>query len=824
MGSSGTRYAGAAVLLVIACACLVDSPNAFGDDFASGGEALVAGGHAEVPQALLPLAQQGDAAAQRSIGEMYARGQGVPKDIDEAERWFAKAAAQGDEKARTNLLSLAGVYRDGRDVAQQCTRAVETMKRLFGMGYGPAFESLANLYVRGCAEIAANPAEVLRLAREAAERDEPVGQVALGFVYVNGIGVARDYGEALRWYRRAADRGSPQGQYDVGVMYLKGEGVPRDLVEAERWFAMSAAQGNERGKRGLLQVATRYAAGEQVTRNCTRAIGIARTLADTGYVPASAYLGWIYLQGCDEIAANVPEGIRLTRKHAEAGDPIAQANLGWAFATGTGVAKDFGEAMRWSRKSADQRWPAGQLYVGMLYLNGEGVDRDLAEAKRWLELAATQGDRRAIDLLQGLEVAGGPDSREAALRAAAARMSAAELARRYLAGRTVQNMLRLAEAGATIVLPDRRITRENVANAREEYRSREQALAAAIRERGFRDIAGRYRATPDPSCDRAQSAWAAGLSNSESREVEIRQDGFIATIAQRDQRGLAEVMDVVAVVVESALAFADPMNSDYPILGVIEDGTITVRPDVDSVLRAWPAWAGPPSREALAACSVMLAKIDGEREAAKPTEPIRESRASAAVRIPGAGGPTAHDLATEYAGVLSRRKIIAAFLSGEMVHYPPRPNAAQEYEREKHALDAREKVLDVAIRERGFRNIAGRYQAKAPPACRDVHSRWAAAVSAGEIRDVEIRQEGFVATVQNGGPRASTATAVVVESTLVLPNPAGTNYPFAGTVEDGAIALRPDLDPGFRTPSSIVAGAPSAQALSECAVTLVRAP
>lgn len=40
-----------------------------------------------------PLAEQGDARAQFSIGNMYANGQGVPKDMSEAMRWYQKSNA-----------------------------------------------------------------------------------------------------------------------------------------------------------------------------------------------------------------------------------------------------------------------------------------------------------------------------------------------------------------------------------------------------------------------------------------------------------------------------------------------------------------------------------------------------------------------------------------------------------------------------------------------------------------------------------------------------------------------------------------------------------
>lgn len=42
-----------------------------------------------------PLAEQGDAGAQRRMGDMYASGRAVTVDYTEAEKWFQKAAAQG---------------------------------------------------------------------------------------------------------------------------------------------------------------------------------------------------------------------------------------------------------------------------------------------------------------------------------------------------------------------------------------------------------------------------------------------------------------------------------------------------------------------------------------------------------------------------------------------------------------------------------------------------------------------------------------------------------------------------------------------------------
>ena len=61
------------------------------------------------------VADQGSAGAQFNLGLMYADGQGVPQDYQEAVKWFRKAAEQGDADAQHNLGAL---YVKGQGVPQ----------------------------------------------------------------------------------------------------------------------------------------------------------------------------------------------------------------------------------------------------------------------------------------------------------------------------------------------------------------------------------------------------------------------------------------------------------------------------------------------------------------------------------------------------------------------------------------------------------------------------------------------------------------------------------------------------------------------------------
>ena len=61
------------------------------------------GDYAAARRLIRPLAEQGNALAQDSLGYMYDRGEGVPQDYAQAVVWFRKAADQGDAFAQGEI-------------------------------------------------------------------------------------------------------------------------------------------------------------------------------------------------------------------------------------------------------------------------------------------------------------------------------------------------------------------------------------------------------------------------------------------------------------------------------------------------------------------------------------------------------------------------------------------------------------------------------------------------------------------------------------------------------------------------------------------------
>ena len=125
-------------------------------------------GEAEFFASQTTLAERGDAAAQNSLGYMYATGRGVLKDEAEAAMWYRLAAEQGYFYAQTTLGSM---YNFGRGVPQDYPEAA-------------------------------------RWYRLAAEQGDPIAQAALGIGYALGEGVLKDSVLAHMWLNIAGANGS----------------------------------------------------------------------------------------------------------------------------------------------------------------------------------------------------------------------------------------------------------------------------------------------------------------------------------------------------------------------------------------------------------------------------------------------------------------------------------------------------------------------------------------------------------------------------------------------------------------------------------------
>ena len=127
-------------------------------------------GQAEDYNNLLQKAKQGDGGAQFEIAERHYLGEyGVEKNLEQAFKWYEKAAESGDVDAERKV---------------------------------------AIMYAKG-EGVEANQKEALNWYEKAAENGDATSQYLVGnFYYYGKNGVEKNQEKALNWYKKAAENGN----------------------------------------------------------------------------------------------------------------------------------------------------------------------------------------------------------------------------------------------------------------------------------------------------------------------------------------------------------------------------------------------------------------------------------------------------------------------------------------------------------------------------------------------------------------------------------------------------------------------------------------
>ena len=146
----------------------------------------------------------GDGAAAYEVAVRFAEGRGVPVNMDEAARWYERAASKGLTPAQFRYASLLEK----------------------GQGVKKDFAQARRLYLA------------------AASKGNSKAMHNLAVLYAEGIDGKPDFGTAVQWFRKAAQRGVADSQYNLGVLCARGLGTDKSYAEAYKWFALAAAQGD----------------------------------------------------------------------------------------------------------------------------------------------------------------------------------------------------------------------------------------------------------------------------------------------------------------------------------------------------------------------------------------------------------------------------------------------------------------------------------------------------------------------------------------------------------------------------------------------------
>lgn len=105
--------------------------------------------------------------------------------------------------------------------------------------------------------------------KDRAKRGLPGSLTLLGWCYLYGEGVEKDYARAHRLLKQASDQGVATGSLLFGTLYEHGLGVQQDMSRAIALYEIAARTGHTDA---LLYLARIYRAGKGVTKDVRAAV------------------------------------------------------------------------------------------------------------------------------------------------------------------------------------------------------------------------------------------------------------------------------------------------------------------------------------------------------------------------------------------------------------------------------------------------------------------------------------------------------------------------------------------------------------------------
>lgn len=460
--------------------------------------------------------------------------------------------------------------------------ALQKLRPLAEAGHANAQYGLGHLYDGGRG-VRRDYVAAVGWFRLAAAQSFAKAQTEMGLAFYSGKGVGRDLGEAVKWYRRAADQDEDVALRNLGLMYLDGEGVRQDYDEAMRLFRRSAEQGNMDAH---MKIGGAYFNGEWADQDYDEAVKWYRLAAEKGHSPAQSLLGLLYEFG-EGVDRDLVEAAKWYRLAAEQGDAKAQANLGRAYLLGQGVEQDYDETVKWIRPAAEHGEAEAQFILGLLYARGGGLPQDEDEAKQWLKLAAGQGHPGAQHALETLLPTSEGNIPSLPSMQSLLELKAEDLSQEYLAIEQSPDIIRNAMRAVgrlsfqTFDGQMQEIDKSNADRFLKYWQDRLDLYRQAIEQRGYPQIAGRYKPQANSFCRGKELNLAIMFSPNPREsdaalldEVTIRQEGFTASIV--DSAGNPVGLATKGIVVNGGVAFGDPMIG-FVYLGPVEDSRIDLR-------------------------------------------------------------------------------------------------------------------------------------------------------------------------------------------------------------------------------------------------------
>lgn len=308
---------------------------------------------------------------------------------------------------------------------------------------GEAAYYLGRVYDYGLMEESQNFAEALKWYQVSADNEYGWGDLGLGYLYLSGCGVEKDYELAKECFQNAVNHQCPEGyvglarciiesgdeenyhyaylaiqnaleanlvdgSYYMGLLYEEGIDVKQDLSSAVTYYELVSECGSEDlNDQYAINCANTalgciYSKGELGEPDGNKAVEYFEKAADNGFAKAQYYLGMLYETG-EVVDKDYELALSYFESAAEKDYAPALSQIAYIYFNGFGVDTDYVQAVYYEKLAAAQGYVPAQINLGYLYENGIGVELNLETALSYYKLAEESGYEGAEEAVTRIE-------------------------------------------------------------------------------------------------------------------------------------------------------------------------------------------------------------------------------------------------------------------------------------------------------------------------------------------------------------------------------------------------------------------------------------
>ena len=187
-------------------------------------------------------AQSGNSDAQNQIGYFYQTGTGVPVDLVRALHWYQLATASGSAAGK---LNLALIYMEGLGVPKDIPFAMQLFEEGARKGDGTAAGYLGEIYYFGLAG-SRNVTAAEKWLQVGAKLHDPLAAYNLGSLYSVAPDHPHDFRKAADLLRRSSELGYAPAMHSLGLLLINHTELEQTPHEAVTWLEVAMAAGQWR--------------------------------------------------------------------------------------------------------------------------------------------------------------------------------------------------------------------------------------------------------------------------------------------------------------------------------------------------------------------------------------------------------------------------------------------------------------------------------------------------------------------------------------------------------------------------------------------------